>query len=108
MSKSNQEFAEAKVRAHIVSEPEARRTTAGTWVCRLMVERAVGPASRPVRIALYVKGEIAKRCGFNLFRGDLIEAWGEIGPMRDGIGHQEILVADGAVKLRERGRRAAA
>lgn len=108
MAKSKELVARAMIRGRIVYKPEVKRTSAGTFVCRVIVEKTVGPASRPVRMALYLKGEFAKRCGFNLFPGDLVEAEGEIGPLRAGIGHQELLVADGDVKLRERGARAAA
>jgi len=108
MARSKEPVAKAMIRGHIVREPETARTMAGTWICRLTVDKPVGPASRPVRMALYVKGELAKRCGSNLFEGDLIEATGEIGPLRMGVGHQELLVADGDLKLRERRARATA
>ena len=108
MAQSMEQMARAMIRGRITRKPEVGRTMAGTLVCRVIVEKTVGPASRPVRMALYVKGELAKRCGFNLFPGDLIEAEGEIGPLRAGIGHQELLVADGGVRLRERGTGAAA
>ena len=108
MAKSMEQMARAMIRGRITRPPEVKRTMAGTLVCRVTVEKIVGPASRPVRMALYFKGDMARRCGFNLFPDDLIEAEGEIGPLRAGIGYQELLVSDGDVRLRERGARAAA
>jgi hypothetical protein len=93
-----------------LAQKQIARTGAGVMVCRLTVLRkARGPASKPVRMDLYAIDAEAERCAFNLKAGDLIGAAEvEIGPERDGIRHQELLVSDGDVKLYERaGERAA-
>lgn len=86
-------------------EPEARTTLGGVTVCRLVVvKRATGPASSLARVGLYLRGELAKRCGGKLHEGDLIEAFGELGNRRSGKArprYPEVVVADdpGNVKL---------
>jgi hypothetical protein len=92
------------VRGRLGKAPEFARTTGedATTVCRLIVVgRARGPASRPPKVCLYLKGAEAERCAFGLHRGDLIEAAGDIGPERPEARHQEVLVSD-PVKLRAR------
>ncbi len=92
------------VRGRLGKAPEFARTygEGATVICRLLVlGRAAGPASRPPKVALYLKGAEAQRCAFGLRPGDLIEAVGNIGPERPKARHQEVLVED-RVKLRAR------
>ena len=93
--------ARTKILGKISRAPEGSRTSAGTPVCRLIVSKdAEGPASSPVLVGLYLKGELARRCLRGLGVGDLIEAVGDLGPMRERARLPEVLVGD--VKLRER------
>jgi hypothetical protein len=101
---SGEEVMRTFVRGRLGGEPEFARTTGeeATAVCRLLVVgRARGPASRPPRVALYLKGPEAERCAFGLHRGDLIEAVGDIGPERPRARRQEVLVSE-PVRLRAR------
>jgi hypothetical protein len=101
---SGEEVMRTFVRGRLAKAPEFARTLGeeATTVCRLLViGKARGPASRPPKVSLYLKGAEAERCAFGLNRGDLIEAAGDIGPERAKAGHQEVLVSD-RVKLRAR------
>jgi len=102
MAANYEEVARAMILGRIGREPETGRTSSGVMVCRLHIVNQAGPASRPVRVAAYIKGEFAKRCGFNLHRGDLIEVVGDIGPQRSGVGYQELLVTGEDVTLKQR------
>ena len=95
------EAMECRVVGRLGRAPEVARTLAGVTVCRLVVvKKAAGPASSPVRVGLYVKGELAKRCG-RLGEGDLIAAFGELGSQRRAaVKYPELLTED--VKLYER------
>ena len=105
------------VRGAVAKEPEFVRTAEGAELCRLtVIGEAAGPASRPPRVSLYIRNgegspeglrpDEARRCGFNLSAGDVIEAEGDIGPERDGARRQEILVTE-RVRLRARAAEAA-
>jgi hypothetical protein len=101
---SSEEVMRTFVRGRLGKEPEFVRTLGedATPVCRLLVVgKARGPASRPPRVLLYLKGAEAERCAFGLHRGDLIQAAGDIGPERPQARHQEVLVSE-RVKLRAR------
>lgn len=101
---SGEEVMRTFVRGRLGKEPEFVRTLGeeAIPICRLLiVGKARGPASRPPRVLLYLKGAEAERCAFGLHRGDLIEAAGDIGPERPEARHQEVLVGD-RVKLRAR------
>jgi hypothetical protein len=92
-----------------ITRKQMTRTSGGLVVGRLaVVNQARGPASRPVRVDLYAKEGEAKRWRSGLGEGDLIEAVGDLGPQRDGVGHQELLVGEGGVKLYERAGQVAA
>lgn len=93
------EAMQCRVVGRIAKAPEAATTASGVRVCRLIVVKgADGPASSPVRVGLYVKGELARRCAGNLHEGDLIEGLGELGARRgQGIGFPEVVTHD--VKL---------
>jgi hypothetical protein len=95
------EAMQCRVVGRLGRAPEVASTTSGVAVCRLVVvKKAAGPASSPVRIGLYVKGELAKRCG-RLGEGDLIAALGELGGQRRAaVRYPELLAQD--VKLYER------
>ncbi len=107
MAKERSEAMECRIVGRLGREPEASMTLGGMTVCRLMVvKRAAGPASSPARVGLYLKGELAKRCGSKLHEGDLIEAFGELGNRRGKAQprYPEVVVADAPdnVKLYER------
>jgi len=79
-------------------------TSGGVPVCRLVVvKQAVSPASAPVQVGLYVKGELATRCAGGLNEGDLIESFGDLGAPRSTARFPELL-AD-VVRLWERAAR---
>jgi hypothetical protein len=95
------EAMDCRVVGRVGKHLEIARTAAGTEVCRLVVtQRAAGPASSPVQIGLYVKGELAKRCCRGLGEGDLIEAFGQLGRMRSKAKRPELVGTD--VKLWEK------
>lgn len=98
------EAMQCRVVGRIARAPEAAMTLGGVRVCRLIVVKgADGPASSPVRVALYTKGELARRCASGLREGDLIEGLGELRSRRARpIGYPEIAIHD--VKLFERAR----
>lgn len=91
-------------RGWLTKAPQFGRSREGVAVCRLLVAgEAAGPASRPPRVSLYVKGAEAERCAAGLIVGDLIEGVGTIGPERERAERQEILVdEDKRVILRAR------
>jgi hypothetical protein len=72
------EAAQVKMRGRLAEKPELAHTMAGEPLCRLRVVREVGPASCPVDLPFYVRGDLARRCGTNLFAGDLVEVTGEL------------------------------
>jgi hypothetical protein len=109
MTEMRSEEMTCQVVGRLGREPEATTTLDGVPVCRLVVvKKAAGPASNPVRVGLYVKGELAKRCRSGLHEGDLIKAHGELAARRAGSkarpGYPEVLVPDvfDGVRLRER------
>jgi hypothetical protein len=109
MAEKRSEAMECRVVGRLGREPEAKSTLDGVTVCRLVVvKRAAGPASSPARVGLYLKGELAKRCGRGLHEGDLIEAFGELGnrprASKARPRYPEVVVADAPdrVKLYER------
>jgi single-stranded DNA-binding protein len=107
MAKVKSEAMECRIVGRLGREPEAATTLGGVAVCRLVVvKRAAGPASSPARVGLYLKGELAKRCGAKLHEGDLVEALGELGNRRGKARprYPEVLVEDAPdnVKLYER------
>ncbi len=82
-------------RGWLTKAPQFGRLSDGVAVCRLLVAgEAAGPASKPPRVSLYVKGAEAERCA-RLLVGSLIEGVGVIGPERDRADRQEILVDEG-------------
>lgn len=99
------------VRARIVEEPEFSRTMEGVGVCRIQViGEAAGPAGSPPKVSLYIRdggegGKLrpdeAKRCAFNLRKGDLIQAVGSQGAQRRRARLPEVIV-DERVKLLDR------
>jgi hypothetical protein len=104
MAKVRSEAMDCRIVGRLGREPEAATTLGGVTVCRLVVvKRAAGPASSPARVGLYLRGELAKRCGGKLHEGDLIEAFGELGNRRGKARprYPEVVVADdpGNVKL---------
>jgi hypothetical protein len=104
MAKVRSEAMDCRIVGRLGREPEAATTLSGVTVCRLVVvKRAAGPASSPARVGLYLRGELAKRCGGKLHEGDLIEAFGELGNRRGKAQprYPEVLVADdpSSVKL---------
>ncbi|MFP5388325.1 MAG: hypothetical protein ACLGG5_03380 [Thermoleophilia bacterium] len=83
-------------RGWLTKAPQFGRMSDGVAVCRLLVAgMAAGPASKPPRVSLYVKGQEAERCAGGLLVGDLIEGVGVIGPERERADRQEILVDEG-------------
>jgi hypothetical protein len=89
-------------RGWLAKAPEFKRSDTGVAVCRLLVVgEAAGPASSPPKVSLYLRGTEAVRCAFGLSVGDLIEGVGILGPERERVPHQEVLV-DERVKLRAR------
>lgn len=78
MSSHLSESAKVKMRGRLAAKPELAHSTGGELVCRFRVVREVGPASCPVDLPFYVKGKLARRCGTNLFEGDLVEVVGEL------------------------------
>lgn len=89
-------------RGWLTKPPEFGRSDEGIAVCRLLVVgEAVGPASSPPRVSLYLRGVEAERCAYGLREGDLIEGVGVLGPERKRALRQEVLV-DRRVKLRAR------
>lgn len=104
VSGSGEEVMRTFVRGRLGKAPELARTLGeeATAVCRLVVlGRAAGPASRPPKVSLYLKGAEAERCASGLHPGDLIEAVGDVGPERTKARRQEVLVSE-PVKLRAR------
>jgi hypothetical protein len=108
------------VRARISTVPEWDRSEGGVGVCRLtVIGDAAGPASRPPRVTLYIKDggcpeegymlqpDESRRCAFNLGVGDLIQAVGNLGPERDKVDRQEVIVTE-PVKLKLRAAEAVA
>jgi hypothetical protein len=91
-------------RGWLTKAPQFERSSEGVAICRLLVAgEAAGPASKPPRVSLYVKGAEAERCADGLLVGDLIEGVGVIGPERERAERQEILVdEDKRVILRAR------
>ncbi|HUC06492.1 MAG TPA: hypothetical protein VMR96_00235 [Solirubrobacterales bacterium] len=91
-------------RGWLTKAPQFGRLSDGVAICRLLVAgEAAGPASKPPRVSLYVKGREAERCADGLLVGDLIEGVGVIGPERERADRQEILVdEDKRVILRAR------
>jgi hypothetical protein len=101
------EAMQCRVVGRIAKAPEATTTAGGVRVCRLVVvKEADGPASSPVRVGLYTKGDLARRCAGNLREGDLIEGLGELAARRGASSarYPEILVPDAPenMKLYER------
>jgi hypothetical protein len=101
----------------LAKKPEFARSEEGGEVCRLtLIGKAAGPASKPPRVSLYIRNgegapeglrpDEARRCGFRLRAGDVIEAAGVIGPERERARRQEIVV-DRRVRLRARAAEAA-
>jgi len=89
-------------RGWLAKKPEFKRSEEGVAVCRLVViGEAAGPASKPPRVSLYLRGAEAERCASGLRVGDLIEGVGVLGPERSRAPRQEVLV-DERVKLRAR------
>lgn len=89
-------------RGWLAKPPEFAHSDENVAVCRLLViGTAAGPATKPPRVSLYLKGVEAERCAYRLRQGDLIEAVGVVGPERERAPRQEVLV-DGRVKLRAR------
>jgi hypothetical protein len=89
-------------RGWLARPPEFAHSDEGVAVCRLLViGEAAGPASRPPRVSLYLRGIEAERCAYGLREGDLIEGVGVLGPERKRALRQEVLV-DERVKLRAR------
>ncbi len=100
------EVATTRIVGRISSEPRISHTTGGEAVCRLTVARkAAGPVSSPVIVALYVKGDLARRCHRKLEGGDLIEALGELGPLRSGARFPEV-IAESVGRFQEADRQA--
>ncbi|MDX6610194.1 MAG: hypothetical protein QOF85_2119 [Solirubrobacterales bacterium] len=91
-------------RGWLTKAPQFGRLRDGAAVCRLLVVgEALGPASKPPKVSLYVKGAEAERCADGLLVGDLIEGVGIIGPERERADRQEVLLDEGArVILRAR------
>ena len=67
------EAAKVMMRGRLAAKPVLKHTMGGQVVCRFIVVREVGPASCPVDFPFYVKGDLARRCGTNLFEGDIVE-----------------------------------
>jgi hypothetical protein len=89
-------------RGWLAKPPEFAHSDEGVAVCRLLViGEAAGPASKPPRVSLYLRGTEAERCAYGLREGDLIEGVGVLGPERRRAPRQEVLV-DERVKLRAR------
>lgn len=89
-------------RGWLAKPPEFAHSDENIAVCRLLViGTAAGPASKPPRVSLYLRGTEAERCAYGLRQGDLIEAVGVLGPERKSAPRQEVLV-DGRVRLRAR------
>lgn len=89
-------------RGWLAKPPEFAHSDEGVAVCRLLViGEAAGPASKPPRVSLYLRGVEAERCAYGLREGDLIEGVGVLGPERKRAPRQEVLV-DERVKLRAR------
>lgn len=78
MGSERSEDARVMMRGRLAGKPELTYTMAGEPVCRLRVVREVGPASCPVDLPFYVRGDLARRCGTNLYEGDLVEVVGEL------------------------------
>jgi hypothetical protein len=101
MKNKHEEVARTRVVGRISRSPETTRTSGGLPICRLVVaKKSVGPSSPPVQVGLYVKGDLALRCGRGLREGYLIEAFGDLGAPRRNARFPE-LMAD-KVRLFER------
>ena len=88
----NTEVATTRIVGRISREPQISHTSGGQAVCRLTVARkAAGPTSSPVIVNLYIKGDLARRCHRKLNSGELIEALGELAPMRRGARFSEVI-----------------
>ena len=99
------EAMQCRVVGRIARAPEATTTAGGVRVCRLIVvKEADGPASSPVRVGLFTKGDLARRCAGKLREGDLIEGHGELaarrGDSKSGASYPEVLVADAPENVR--------
>jgi single-stranded DNA-binding protein len=103
------ESAKVKMRGRVAGKPQLAQTMGGELVCRFTVVREVGPASCPVDLPFYVRGELARRCGTNLCEGDLVEVLGELSLRMRSSGRGRARRDYGAlaetVRLKERGTR---
>jgi hypothetical protein len=100
MPATREQQVQTTVLGRISREPEGSRTIGGTPICRLTVAtEAPGPASSPVVVALYIAGDLARRCLRGLGTGDLIEGFGDLRPLRKAARWPEVVAED--VKLRE-------
>lgn len=108
MASQLSEAAKVKMRGRLAAKPELAHSMGGELVCRLTVVRQVGPASCPVDLPFYVKGDLARRCGTNLFEGDLVEVLGELSlRMRShgkGRRYRDYGALAESVRLKERGK----
>jgi single-stranded DNA-binding protein len=66
------------MRGRLAAKPSLAYSMGGEAVSRFVVVREVGPASCPVDLPFYVRGDLARRCGTNLFEGDLIEVTADL------------------------------
>lgn len=72
------EVAKVMMRGRLAGKPSLAYTMDGLAVARFVVVREAGPASCPVELSFYVRGELARRCATNLFEGDLVEVTADL------------------------------
>lgn len=100
------EGTKCEVVARLAKAPEWGRTMGGVLFCRLLlVQKPAGPASKPVQIAAYTRGELAERYAFSLAVGDLIEITAKLpATVRRKARCPELIIPDMAdgVRLLER------
>lgn len=100
MSATREQLATTRIVGRVTRDPETAWTSAGVPVCRMLVAKeASGPASSPTTVSLYTKGDLARRCGTKLGKGDLVEGIGDLGPMRRRARVPEVIAE--SVKLFE-------
>jgi hypothetical protein len=91
----------------------------GVGICRItVIGEAAGPASSPPRVTFYVRDggdpeaghalrpDEARRCALGLIVGDVVRLVGDLGPERDGVMHQEVILTE-EVKCRWQAERVA-